>query len=146
MSVPGDGEYAATVRRTGLVADDGGSRHLTERALIRGARLAVCEETGEGEALNAKRVKNLTGGNRIVARGLYQNDYNFAPTHTLVLATNHLPVVKVNDHATWRRLRAVTFPNTFWTEADRLAKPDGIPRRPPGRRRAARSCPSPARW
>lgn len=124
VDVLGDGEYAATAPAE-LIADGGEERHPTEKTLLRGARLAVCQESGDDERLNTKRVKNLTGGSRVVARGMRQDFYSFPPTHKLVLATNHLPRVRANDHATWRRLRLVGFPNTFWTEADRKADPDG---------------------
>ena len=124
VDVLGDGEYAVTAPSE-LIADAGGDRHPTEKTVLRGARLAVCQESGDEERLNAKRVKNLTGGSRIVARGMRQDFFSFPPTHKLVLATNHLPRVRVNDHATWRRLRVVGFGNTFWTDADRKAAPGG---------------------
>jgi putative DNA primase/helicase len=124
IDVLGDGEFAATVPAE-LVADGGKDRHPTEKTLLRGARLAVCQESGEDERLNAKRVKNLTGGSRVVARGMRQDFYSFPPTHTLILATNHLPRVRTNDHATWRRIRVIGFPHTYWTEADRKANPGG---------------------
>lgn len=118
------GEIAATVPPE-LIADLGGDRHPTEKTVLRGRRLAVAEETGDEEALNAKRVKQLTGGGDIVARGMGQDFYAFPPTHKLIVSTNCLPRVKVNDHATWRRIRLVNFPHVFWTDADRLADPDG---------------------
>ncbi|MBA4063633.1 MAG: hypothetical protein C0501_07955 [Isosphaera sp.] len=120
--VLGDREYAATAPAE-LVADQGESRHPTERTVLRGARLAACQESEEVEALNAKRVKQLTGGSRVTARGMRENFYSFPPSHKLILATNHLPRVKVNDHATWRRMRVVRFPVTFWSDADRKANP-----------------------
>lgn len=122
--VLGEGEYAVSAPAE-LIADDGENRHPTEKTLLRGARLAACQESGDAETLNAKRVKHLTGGSMITARGMRQDFYSFPPTHTLVLATNSLPRVKTNDHATWRRIRVVKFPRVFWSEADRRAKPDG---------------------
>ena len=124
VDVLGDGEYATTAPSE-LIADGGENRHPTEKTVLRGVRLAVCQETDDEERLNGKRVKNLTGGSRIIARGMRQDFYSFPPTHKLVLATNHLPWVRVNDHATWRRLRVVPFPNVFWTDADRKSNPSG---------------------
>ncbi|MBA4068194.1 MAG: hypothetical protein C0501_31735, partial [Isosphaera sp.] len=122
--VLGEREYAVTAPAE-LVADGGQDRHPAEKAVLRGARLAACQETEDGEVLNARRVKALTGGNRISARGMRENFYSFPPTHTLILATNHLPRVRVNDHATWRRVRVVEFTRTYWTEYDRKMNPDG---------------------
>ena len=124
VDVLGDGEYAITAPAE-LIADNGENRHPTEKTVLRGARLAVCQETADDEKLNAKRVKHLTGGSRITARGMKQDFFTFMPTHTLILATNHLPRVRATDHATWRRLRVAEFGVVFWTDADRKAKPDG---------------------
>lgn len=118
------GEIAVTAPPE-LVADKGEHRHPTEKTVVRGRRLAVCEETEDDERLNAKRVKQLTGGGNIVARGMQQNFFEFAPTHKLIVSTNTLPEVRTNDHATWRRIRLVNFPRVFWTEADRLRDPCG---------------------
>lgn len=123
-SVLGEEEYATTAPAE-LIADFGENRHPTEKTVLRGARLAVCQETGDEEKLNAKRVKLLTGGSRIKARGMRQDYYSFTPTHKLVVATNHLPRVRVNDHAIWRRIRVIRFGVVFWTEADQKAKPEG---------------------
>lgn len=99
------------------------NRHPVEKAVLRGARLAVCQETDDDEALDAKRVKALTGASRIQGRGMRENFSEFPPTHKLFLATNPLPRVGTNDHATWRRMRVIEFGVQFWTDLDRLQDP-----------------------
>ena len=39
--------------------------------------------------------------------------WQFSPTHKLVIATNHKPVVRGTDHAIWRRIRLVPFSVTI---------------------------------
>lgn len=54
-------------------------------------------------------MKKLTGGDPINGKLLYRNPIEFDPTHTLFMLTNHLPQVRGDDPATWRRILAVPF-------------------------------------
>lgn len=81
---------------------------------LRGKRLVVCNESGIWATLNAERMKELTGGTDISARGLYSKEAaKFTPTHKLVIATNTLPTVNDDSHAMWRRIRLIPFIHTF---------------------------------
>src|SRR5262249_21283627 len=86
-----------------LLLSPRGERHLTELADLHGKRLVVCTETDEGRPLNESRVKTLTGGDRIRARRMREDPWEFSPCHKVFLQTNHLPRVRGNDHAIWRR-------------------------------------------
>jgi len=88
--------------------------HPTERADLFGKRLVVCTETGDGRALNEPLVKELTGGDRIRARRMREDFWEFPPTHKAVLCTNHKPRVKGTDHGIWRRLALLPFNVQFW--------------------------------
>lgn len=83
--------------------------HPTELADLAGKRLVVAVETGEDGKLNETLVKELTGGDRIRARRMRENFWEFEPTHKVLLATNHRPKVKGTDHAIWRRLQLIPF-------------------------------------
>jgi putative DNA primase/helicase len=87
--------------------------HPTERADLFGRRLVVATETEEHRRLSESFVKMLTGGERIRARYMRQDFFEFDPTHHVVLVTNHKPIVRGQDHAIWRRLRLVPFTVTF---------------------------------
>ena len=54
-------------------------------------------------------VKALTGGDRITARRMRMDFYQFDPTHQLVMQTNHKPRVTGTDEGIWRRLRLIPF-------------------------------------
>lgn len=83
--------------------------HPTDRADLFGKRVVVAIETEDGQRLNESLVKELTGGDRIRARRMREDPWEFAPTHTVFLATNHKPQVRGTDHGIWRRLKLVPF-------------------------------------
>lgn len=118
------GEYAGKVPEELLIADKSNSRHPCEKVLLYGLRLAVASETGQGGRLDEARVKALTGGDTISARGMHENFWNFKPHYTLFLLTNHPPHVRGTDHGIWRRIRLIPFETKYWTDADRTANPE----------------------
>jgi putative DNA primase/helicase len=83
--------------------------HPTAQADLFRKRFVVNEETDDGQRLNESLVKRMTGGDRIRARRMREDRWEFAPTHTLFLATNHKPTVRGTNNAIWRRLRLVPF-------------------------------------
>lgn len=83
--------------------------HPTEMADLYRRRLVVAMETEEGRRLNETRVKELTGGDSIRARKMYEDNWEFTPTHTLIMATNHRPRIRGTDRGIWRRLKLIPF-------------------------------------
>lgn len=80
---------------------------------LRGKRLVLSSESEEGQRLSASIVKRLASTDRIRARELYKEEFDFAPTHTLVMFTNHLPKISGIDHGIWRRIHAIPFDARF---------------------------------
>ena len=66
-------------------------------------------EIGENRKLAEELVKQLTGGDRLKARFMRQDFWEFEPTHKLFIACNHKPTIKGSDHAIWRRVKLVPF-------------------------------------
>ncbi|AMV41064.1 phage/plasmid primase, P4 family [Planctomyces sp. SH-PL62] len=83
--------------------------HPTDRADLFGKRFVVAIETESGRRLDEVMVKELTGGDRIRARRMREDFWEFSPSHTIVMATNHKPVVKGTDNGVWRRVRLIPF-------------------------------------
>lgn len=83
--------------------------HPTERADLHGMRFVACLESDEGRRLAEALTKDLTGGDKIRARRMREDYFEFVPSHKLILASNHKPAVKGTDHAMWRRIRLVPF-------------------------------------
>jgi putative DNA primase/helicase len=87
--------------------------HPTEVADLYGKRVAIGVETSSHQVFDEAFLKQLTGGDRIRARRMREDHWEFEPTHKLVLITNHLPKFRQFDYATWRRLHRLRFTVTI---------------------------------
>jgi putative DNA primase/helicase len=101
------GDYAIAADPELLV--DRGHAHPTGQADLLGVRLAVTSETDEGRRLAAATVKRLTGGDTIRARRMREDFFEFDPSHTIIMMTNHQPKVSADDPAIWMRIKVVPF-------------------------------------
>ena len=84
-------------------------RHPTDLAGLRGARLVTSVETEEGRRWAESKIKALTGGDKIAARFMRQDFFEFTPTFKLVIAGNHKPGLRSVDEAIRRRFHLVPF-------------------------------------
>ena len=84
-------------------------QHPTGVADMRGARLVASIEVEEGKHLAEGLVKQLTGGDRVAARFMKENFFQYVPTAKLVIVCNHRPRIRGTDWAIWRRIRIVGF-------------------------------------
>ncbi|MEU5872486.1 phage/plasmid primase, P4 family [Glycomyces sp. NPDC047369] len=116
------GSYYVLVSDRVLLADAGA--HPTELMELRGARLALIEETPEARRLSVGRLKKVVGTPEIEARYIRQDSVTFRATHSLFLSTNYRPLVEETDHGTWRRLALVQFPYRFVKRQGDLTGPD----------------------
>ena len=88
-------------------------RHPTELAMLRGARLVVAAETEQGRSWNESRIKELTGGDLITARNLYQEFFTYPPQFKPMLTGNHKPALRNIDEAIRRRMHLIPFAMTI---------------------------------
>lgn len=84
-------------------------RHPTDMAGLRGARFVASIETEQGRRWAESKVKNLTGGDKISARFMRQDFFEFFPQFKLFVAGNHKPVIRNIDEAMKRRLHLIPF-------------------------------------
>ncbi len=112
------GDHAVTVPDRVLLANPGD--HPTELMTLRGARVALLEETPEARHLNVKRLKDVLGTTQMSARYIRRDSVEWSPTHTLFVSTNYRPQVSETDHGTWRRLALVSFPFTYRRDGEDL--------------------------
>ncbi len=101
------GDYASTAEPDLFMHRQGA--HPTGEMDLLGVRLVVVSESEKDRRLAEATMKRLTGGDTIRARRMRQDFVEFAPSHTAILVTNHLPKVSGDDPAIWRRLRVVPF-------------------------------------
>ncbi len=106
------GPYAVTPHKSLLVTSHR-EQHATVLASLFRARLAVASETAVTDRLNDEQIKNLTGGDRLRARRMREDEWAFAPSHTLVMFSNHRPRVQGQDEGMWRRLRLIPWEVTI---------------------------------
>jgi putative DNA primase/helicase len=92
-----------------------GERHPTEIASLMGKRQVTAHESGEGVLLREDFIKQATGSDRLSARFMREDFFDFAPTHKLQLLTNHKPQVKGQDQGIWRRVQLVPYLASFGT-------------------------------
>jgi putative DNA primase/helicase len=88
-------------------------RHPTDLAGLRGARLVTAIETEEGRRWAESRIKALTGGDKIAARFMRQDFFEFVPQFKLLIAGNHKPGLRSVDEAIRRRFHLVPFTVTI---------------------------------
>lgn len=111
------GEYAFVPHKSLLIANRH-EQHETVKADLFGKRLGIVSESKAADTLDDEQVKSLTGGDRMRARRMREDTWYFAPTHTLVIFTNHKPQIRGADEAVWRRVRLIPW-NVTIPEAER---------------------------
>jgi putative DNA primase/helicase len=101
------GDYAKqTPSETLLVQRNGGH---SDKARLASARMVVAIENERGEKLASASIKNMTGEDRITARFLYKENFEFYPTFKLFLVANDKPSIRGEDSAMWERLKLIPF-------------------------------------
>lgn len=78
-------------------------------AALRGARFVSAIETEQSQNLAEAMIKQLTGGDIVSVRRLYENFFEFEPEFKIFLATNHRPNIRGSDNGIWRRVRLIPF-------------------------------------
>lgn len=84
-------------------------RHPTELAGLQGARFVSATETEEGKAWAESRIKMLTGGDKVEARFMRQDFFEYTPQFKLFISGNHKPRLRSVDEATSRRFQIIPF-------------------------------------
>jgi putative DNA primase/helicase len=88
-------------------------RHPTELAGLVGARLVTAAETDHGRRWDEAKIKQLTGGDRIAARLMHRDFFEYAPQFKIIVASNHKPQIRSVDEAMRRRLNLIPFSVTI---------------------------------
>lgn len=78
-------------------------------ARLVGARFVSAIESEDGEVLSEAFVKQITGGEPVLARFLRQEYFEYIPEFKVFFTTNHKPVIKGTDEGIWRRIKLVPF-------------------------------------
>jgi putative DNA primase/helicase len=101
-------DYAVTAAMDTFTASRS-EKHPTDLAMLQGARFVTASETEEGRAWAEARIKQMTGGDRITAHFMRQDNFTFTPQFKLTIIGNHQPVLHNVDDAAKRRFNIVPF-------------------------------------
>ncbi len=102
------GEYGKVAAPT-LLMQAKHEPHPTEVADLLGSRFVSSVETERDRRLAEVKVKWLTGGDRLKARFMRADFFEFEPQFKIWLLGNHRPEVMGTDPAIWRRIYLLPF-------------------------------------
>ena len=115
--------YAERLDANDLMMKDG--RHIGGPregiANLINKRFVLGSEMQDGRKLDVSFIKDMTGGETVKARRLYEHEVEFMPTHKLWLYGNHKPVIADSTLSIWRRVKLIPFMVTI---ADNEVDPD----------------------
>ncbi len=106
------GDYARTAAVETFTASMN-AQHPTDLAGLQGARLVTATETAEGRRWDEPKLKQLTGGDKITARFMRQDYFDYTPQFKLAISGNHRPGLRTVDEAMRRRMNLIPFDITI---------------------------------
>lgn len=83
---------------------------------LKGKRFVTMSESNEYGKLDEEKIKQLTGGEEISARALYQTAITYRPQFTLWLSCNDLPMVTDKSLFASQRIKVIEFNRHFTPE------------------------------
>ncbi len=105
-------EYAQQTPTDTLMAKDT-SGISNDIARLKGSRFVVASEVEEGKRMAESLIKSMTGGEKLTARFMRAEYFEFDPTFKLWISSNHKPVIKGTDTGIWRRIKLIPFTVTI---------------------------------
>jgi putative DNA primase/helicase len=100
--------YALTCDSKTLMQKDGNQIN-NDIARLRGSRFVSAAENNRRKEFDESVIKRLTGNDKIIARFLNKENFEFYPTCKIFLTTNHKPNIRSIDDGIWRRIRMIPF-------------------------------------
>ena len=108
------GEYSVEIAvETLLNANRAAGAPTSDLMRLRGARLAFTSEPERGAKFKGGTLKRLATIDLMTGRELHGRQEEWPPTHTLHLATNHLPAADDSSEGFWRRIALIPWAVRF---------------------------------
>lgn len=109
------GGYAVSVNPETLAQKKNadGSKASPDIARLAGCRFASASEPKKNMQFDEVLIKQLTGGDKITARELYQDPFEFIPQFTLFMDCNYTPDIRDDTLFTSERIKVITFDRHF---------------------------------
>jgi len=106
------GGYAITAPAEMLMRRDRNGA-TNDIARLCGSRLVLANETRSDQRFDDLMIKTLVSTERISARFLHNEYFDFWPTFKIWIRGNHKPVITDDSNGAWRRIRLVPFENNI---------------------------------
>jgi putative DNA primase/helicase len=103
------GDYGMHVAPQTLMQQKNPDKARSDLVRIQYKRLVTSAESEKGAKLDIGWIKQISGGEPIVARPLYKAEIEFRVEAVIWFATNHLPVINEVSEAIWRRIWLIPF-------------------------------------
>ena len=118
------GDYQTSLQTTVLTRKrpDGGAAN-PDIITTKCKRYIYMGEPDEGEKLNTSIMKQISGEDRIQARGLFSDQEKFTMMGKIFMSCNDLPPVSSMDNGTWRRIRVIPHMSVFKDPGDASIDP-----------------------
>ena len=119
------GDYAMTAmpETLSLKKWKDASKPSGDIARLNGCRFLNISEPSHDMVIDSALLKTLTGRDKITARFLNQNEFEFYPVFKLFINTNHLPIINDDTVFKSKRVNVITFDRHFTEkEQDRELK------------------------
>jgi putative DNA primase/helicase len=112
------GDYARTTPAATLAPHRNEHAPRNDLARLVGARLVTAHETDLKRGVAESVLKHITGGDRLSARFLHKEFFEYKPEFTLWITCNNRPLIHGTDLAIWDRLPLVPFEASFRGERE----------------------------
>ncbi|MEC0543570.1 phage/plasmid primase, P4 family, partial [Bacillus glycinifermentans] len=126
------GDYARQTNSDTFLKKKNDSGINNDVARLDGARFVSAVESEEGQQLSEALVKQITGGEKMSARFLRQEYFEFTPEFKVFFTTNHKPIIKGGDNGIWRRIKLIPFTVTIPEEKTDPDLPEKLKSEMPG--------------
>lgn len=103
------GNYTTNIQPQTLMVKPMSGSANSDIARLQGARLVTTTEPNDGMRFDEGLVKQVTGGDKVTARFLYGDEFDYDPEFKLWMATNHKPIIRGTDDGIWRRMAIIPF-------------------------------------
>lgn len=81
-------------------------------ARLKGSRMVTCIESAQTSRMDEAIIKKFSSNDKLTARFLHKEYFEFMPTFKVFLTTNHKPSVVGTDRGLWRRMKLIPFDYT----------------------------------
>lgn len=102
------GDYSNNMQAKSLMVQKNDNVN-TDIARLSKARFVTSSEPNEGFRFDEGLIKQLTGGDKVTARFLYAEEFEYTPKFKIWVSTNHKPIIRGTDDGIWRRLVLIPF-------------------------------------